>query len=112
GLKGCKATRGVGSRNIRAADLIHGPPWLAATQLDDGGIELARESWRRFDKQTRRILMIRKPRQLLPSAGTPGLRAFVLHYAARSNPGASLRNRVRSTGVCCSGSRCLRMGNR
>jgi hypothetical protein len=28
GLKGCKATRGVGSWNTRAVDLTHGPSWL------------------------------------------------------------------------------------
>jgi hypothetical protein len=44
-----------------AADLTHGPSWLTATQRDDGGIELARKSWRRFGKWPRRILMISKP---------------------------------------------------
>jgi hypothetical protein len=44
-----------------AADLTHGPSWLTATQQDDGEIELARKSWRRFGKWPRRILMISKP---------------------------------------------------
>src|ERR1035437_561713 len=61
GLKGCKATRGVGSWNTRAADLTHGQSWLTATQLDDGGIELARKSSSRFGKWPRRILVISKP---------------------------------------------------
>ena len=44
-----------------AEDLTHGPSWLTATQQDDGEIELARKSWRRFGKWPRRILMISKP---------------------------------------------------
>jgi hypothetical protein len=87
GLKGCKATRGVGSRNTRAADRTHGPSWLTATQQDDGGIELARKSWRRFGKWPRRILMINKPSgKVSSSARPPWLSAFVLHYAVRQEP--------------------------